>query len=199
MKHNVAEVAALQPHYLGFIFYPKSPRNFEGLTPKISDEIEKVGVFVNASLDFVLEKQKTLNLKVIQLHGNESISYIQNLKKENPSLQIWKVIAVEKELDFQALDSIEKYVDAFLFDTKGKHPGGNGFKFSWELLKDYPFKTPIILSGGIGPSDVKRIKNFISEYNIPIMAIDINSQFEKEPGLKDTNALKNFMHELQCE
>lgn len=198
MKYNVAEVALLQPHYLGFIFYPKSPRNFEESRLKIPKSIKKVGVFVNASIDFIFEKQRMLDLDVIQLHGNESVTYIERLKKKLPSLKIWKVIAVNNPLNFQELEVFEKHIDSFLFDTKGRHPGGNGYKFSWELLKDYPFKTPIIISGGIGPDDATRINEFISEYKLPVIAIDVNSQFEIEPGLKDTNALKNFMYELQC-
>ena len=71
-QENIAEVAHLQPDYLGFIFYEKSPRFFDGIIPNLPKSIKKVGVFVNASIETIVEKVKKYNLDAIQLHGKES-------------------------------------------------------------------------------------------------------------------------------
>lgn len=197
MKHNTVDVAALQPSYLGFIFYDKSPRNFEATMPAIPSTIKKVGVFVDASVDDVIEKINDYRLDIVQLHGKESISFIKTLKRRT-SVEVWKVWSVASQFNFNQLQPYEGLVNAFLFDTQGKHPGGNGIQFSWELLTDYPLKTPIILSGGIGLQDSEKIKEFISNSKLPILAVDINSQFEDAPGLKNSNKIKRFMYELSC-
>ncbi len=80
MKYNTAEVAALQPDYLGFIFYDKSPRNFEGIIPDLPKSIKKVGVFVDEAINVILQKIEKYELDAIQLHGNESPDYCKELK-----------------------------------------------------------------------------------------------------------------------
>ncbi len=81
--------------------------------------------------------------------------------------------------------------DFFLFDTKGKLPGGNGTTFDWTILKNYKSEKPFFLSGGIGINELKVIEE-ISKTNLPIYAIDVNSKFEIEPGLKNKNLFSNF-------
>ena len=71
-SENINEIASLQPDYLGFIFYEKSPRNFEDNIPNLPQSIKKVGVFVNASLEQIEEKVIHYKLDLIQLHGEES-------------------------------------------------------------------------------------------------------------------------------
>ena len=82
----------------------------------------------------------------------------------------------------------------FLFDTKCSSAGGNGEQFDWSILNDYDGDVPFLLSGGIGPDDVEKIKSF----NHPKFAgIDLNSCFEIEPGLKDVEKLKKFISQLK--
>ena len=99
--------------------------------------------------------------------------------------------------DFKVLEAYEKACDYFLFDTKGKLPGGNGYTFNWSILNNYPSKKPFFLSGGIGLNELNNIQNFrnstASKY---CFALDINSQFEIEPGLKDIEKLKIFKSQL---
>ena len=209
MKHNTAAVAALQPDYLGFIFYEKSPRNYDlNEIPKLPPRVKKVGVFVNASLDFVLEKVQQFGFDVIQLHGNESPEYCAELRKLNAELvsashpdhevpalsavEVWKVFSIKDEFDFSILEAYEPYVDAFLFDTKGKEKGGNGYTFDWEVLKDYPSKKPFVLSGGIGLDQIDSVKNMLKT-DLPLFAIDVNSKFEDQPGLKNTSDLEKLL------
>lgn len=197
VSENIEEVAALQPDYLGFIFYPKSPRNFEKEIPVIASEIKKTGVFVDAPVDFVVEKVNEYNFKAIQLHGEESPAYCSSLRYALPETEIIKVFSVRDELDFDVLKNYEASVDFFLFDTKGKNKGGNGYAFDWEILQNYPSKTPFFLSGGIGPEDLSKIENFkqhlekLGKADL-LYAVDLNSKFETEPGVKDVEQLKKF-------
>lgn len=197
MKHvaNIQQVAALQPDYLGFIFYPKSPRNFEGEIPLISESIKKTGVFVNAELAFIFEKVEKYNFKAIQLHGNESAKYCEVLRNQFPEIEIFKVFGIKDSFDFSILKEYEPFVNFFLFDTKGKQKGGNGYTFDWSVLKNYPSKTPIILSGGIGIDELEKVEQILKT-DLPIYALDLNSKFETEPGVKDILLLKKFIENI---
>ncbi len=219
MKANTLEVGALKPDYLGFIFYDKSPRNFDlNEIPKLPAAIKKVGVFVNAELDFILEKVQQLDLDVIQLHGSESPEYCQELRKRcqiersqdqqknaPPSafevsagniIELWKVFSIKDTFDFSILEDYESVVDKFLFDTKGKEKGGNGYTFDWNVLKAYPSQKPFVLSGGIGLAEINSVKELL-QLNLPLYAIDVNSKFELEPGLKNIEDLKNLVSALK--
>ncbi len=202
LLENIQEVASQHPDYLGFIFYEKSPRNFESIIPEIPTTIKKVGVFVDASINFVLEKVKKHSLNVIQLHGDESPDYcitLQNntrVTKDNRDLLIWKVFSIKDQFDFNRLTPYEGIVDAFLFDTKGKEKGGNGYTFDWNALKEYPSKTPIVLSGGIGINEIEKV-NEILNTNLPIQTIDVNSKLEVEPGHKNIKKVKEFIQKTK--
>lgn len=197
MKHNLLEVAALQPDYVGFIFYEGSPRNFEGDIPSLSSEVKKVGVFVNATISEVLSKVKQFQLDVIQLHGDETPSFCEELaNSEEISCEIWKVFGIKDTFDFSVLKEFEPHVSAFLFDTKGKEKGGNGYVFNWNILRNYPSSTPFALSGGIGLDEVEQLSEILKT-NLPIFAIDVNSKFEDRPGLKNTKQLQQFMDKLK--
>lgn len=196
MKYNTSEVAQLQPDYLGFIFYERSQRNFSGDIPELSKNIKKVGVFVDASIDFVVAKAVTYNLDIIQLHGDESPAYCSEIRATlPPKSELWKVFSIKNTFDFSKLRPYEEVVNAFLFDTKGKEKGGNGITFNWSILNRYPSSLPIILSGGIGLEEISAVKK-IAKTKVPIMAVDVNSKFETKPGLKDIVPLKKFMTTL---
>jgi phosphoribosylanthranilate isomerase len=182
---NILEVGALLPDYMGFIFWEKSARYFDGIIPKLPKSIKKVGVFVNASLEEILEKIKTHDLQAIQLHGDESVEFCGILKKNIPKLtKIIKVFSILNTFDFARLNSYENVCDFFLFDTKGKLPGGNGTTFDWKVLEKYPSTKPFFLSGGIGIEEMEAV-NEILKTNLPVYAIDVNSKLEIEPGLKN--------------
>jgi phosphoribosylanthranilate isomerase len=196
MKYNLEEVAKLQPDYLGFIFYDKSPRNFDGEITNIGKDISRVGVFVNSEIEKILKNIKIFKLNVIQLHGEESPSYCEELSEVlSTNIEIWKVFSIKDSFDFTRLKSYEHIVDKFLFDTKGKAKGGNGYTFDWKLLTEYNSEKPFILSGGIGPEELHEVKKILKT-KLPIHAIDVNSKFEISPGLKNTTDLKNFIDEL---
>lgn len=201
---NIAEVAGLGVDYLGFIFYEKSPRCLpKGFTmPKNLSEnypkIQKVGVFVEASIDFILKKTKKHRLDLLQLHGKESPKYCENLKKtlfkQGLNIEIIKVFSVGEGFDFSNCEAFVPCVDYFLFDTKGKNLGGNGVPFDWDILQNYTLSIPFFLSGGIDIIHSESLKNL---KNPAFYAIDINSRFEIQAGLKDTNKIREFVVSLQ--
>lgn len=188
---NIQEVAALQPDYLGFIFYEKSPRFCNDELPEIPNTIAKVGVFVNAPLSEILNKIKAYNLQLVQLHGEESPEICEVLRLIN--IKVIKTFSIDDTFDFETLRPYETVCDYFLFDTKGKHYGGNGTTFNWEILKKYPSQKPFFLSGGIGLEEISKLK----QLNLPIYAVDVNSKFETEPGLKNSNACKKIIQILK--
>lgn len=192
---NIKSVAALQPDYLGFIFYEKSKRNFDGIIPEVSNQIKKIGIFVDATKEFILEKVKKYNLKAVQLHGGESVDFCEEIKRND--IEVIKVFSVGEVFDFKQLKVYENACDYFLFDTKGKEKGGNGITFNWKLLDNYSSNKPYFLSGGIGLEEVRNLKIFLnSEVSKNCVAIDINSRFEIKPGLKDIEKLRAFAEDL---
>lgn len=212
MNHNTQEVAKLQPDYLGFIFWEPSKRSFTTKMPIIDPSIKKVGVFVDASLEEVIEKVKHYNLDAVQLHGKETPEYCNSLHQQvlvsnaqdvmlkqvqHDALEIIKVFSIKDDFDFSILKPYEEVCDYYLFDTKGKLPGGNGYTFNWSVLKNYPSSKPYFLSGGIGLENVKDVEKFLQGAESRFCyAIDINSKFETEPGLKNIEKLTKFKNNL---
>jgi phosphoribosylanthranilate isomerase len=217
---NIQQVGALQPDYLGFIFYEKSKRNFEGIIPELPSSIKKTGVFVNEILAIVISMVEEYRLDAVQLHGDESVEYILELKAQlaerkelfieenkqitkkknqhfiaDDAIEIIKVFGIKDTFDFDILKPYVAVVDYFLFDTKGKERGGNGTKFDWTVLKKYPFEKPFFLSGGIGLEDVVEVQKTIHS-DLPIYALDVNSKFESAPGVKKIEELKEFKNSL---
>ena len=192
---NIENVALLQPDYLGFIFHKQSARLFEETIPKISDSIEKVGVFVDEKVEYISQQIEKHQLSVIQLHGHESPEMCKLLKSTH--VKIIKVFSIKDTFDFTILGPYENVCDHFLFDTKGKLPGGNGYTFSWDILKDYSSTKPYFLSGGIGINEIENIKSFFkSDASKYCYALDVNSKFEVEAGLKNIALLKEFKSQL---
>lgn len=192
---NIRSVAEVKPNYMGFIFYEKSKRNFEGIIPDLPKGIKKAGVFVNEPLEILVSLVEEYQLEAVQLHGEESVAYIQELRGYLKSVEIIKVFGIKDNFNFSVLAPYQDLVDYFLFDTKGKERGGNGVKFNWSVLKEYPYAKPFFLSGGIGPKDVVELTK-IKASGLPIYAVDINSRFESEPGLKKVKEIKKFKNQL---
>ncbi len=197
MKHeeNIARIAELQPDFLGFIFHENSPRHFVNTMPHLPNSISKVGVFVNKNIEFIEDKINTFNLQLVQLHGNESPEFCNKLQAQN--IKIIKVFSIKDEFDFSLLQPYEEVCDFFLFDTKGRLPGGNGYTFNWSILNNYSSSKPYFLSGGIGLHHLNELKTFKNtEASKYCYALDINSQFEIEPGLKSYDHVEKFKSQL---
>jgi phosphoribosylanthranilate isomerase len=193
---NIASVVGLGIDYIGFIFYEKSPRyvlqnNSDFVKDLNFGKAQKVGVFVNHSIEFIIEKINQFQLDLVQLHGYESIEFCSSIRFSvwATQIKIIKVFSIGEDFDFQQLDDYKPFVDYFLFDTKGKNLGGNGVTFDWEILKNYDNEIPFFLSGGI---DIQHIEEIRKLKNLNIHALDINSKFELSAGLKDVEKIKEF-------
>ena len=193
--NNIRQVADVHPDFMGFIFYPPSPR-FVGVDFDIPNEfpyeIKRVGVFVNEKSTRVLEIATKNKLDFLQLHGDESVEYCLELK--NAGFGVIKVFRVAADFDFNQTNSYLEVVNYFLFDTKGKYYGGNALKFDWALLKKYDQKIPFFLSGGIDSKDVNTI---LELEGMNLVAIDINSGVEQSPGLKDIIKLSEVINKIR--
>jgi len=193
---NIIEVGSLLPDYMGFIFWDKSARYFDGTLSTLPQSIKKTGVFVNANVKEILEKVTKYDLQAVQLHGHESVAFCQELKNTlTNTIEIIKVFSVDEAFDFYQLEPFETVCDYFLFDTKGKLPGGNGTTFDWKVLEKYPSQKPFFLSGGIGLDEIDLVKQILKT-DLPIYAIDVNSKFEIEAGLKDKEKLDRFKQKI---
>ena len=195
MKYNdnISLISKLNPDYMGFIFYDKSKRFFDNEPiPRVNKNIKKVGVFVDPEIEYLNFIIKKYSLDLVQLHGNEKPDFISQIQ----DVKIIKAFSIDKNFNFNSTENYMK-CDYFLFDTKGKLPGGNGISFDWKILTSYKFNKPYFLSGGIGLHNIEQLKDFfsstISKY---CFAVDINSHFEIEYAKKDYELIKKFKNEL---
>jgi phosphoribosylanthranilate isomerase len=194
---NVRAVAALRPDYLGFIFYPNSPRFVLPSEVKNMPRYAgtaRVGVFVNEKIDTIREIAGAAELSAVQLHGDESPDLCAELKSKEPLIKLIKVFAVNEEFDGSILKKYESVCDFFLFDTKTEKFGGSGKNFDWNILREMPIDIPFFLSGGIGPENMREA--IASCAHLPLHAIDLNSRVEIAPGLKSTEMIEGVIENL---
>ena len=184
-------------NYFGMIFYEKSPRNISYEDAKNLQEnsknlkIEGVGVFVNKELKDIQQYIKDLDLKIIQLHGDEDNEYINHLKKSKT--KVIKKISIKDNADLKKLNKYSK-ADFFLFDYKpevNELPGGNAKSFDWNVLKYLRTNKPWFLSGGVNLTNIKYIKSKIGPFGV-----DLSSSLEKKLGIKDNQIINNFMEKF---
>ena len=202
---NIRDISALGVDMIGLIFYPPSPRYVQqyssgaGIIPDYAPDMGKtplrVGVFVDDMPQNIVTRVYNYKLDYIQLHGNEPRETLENLRATidpdiKPKIKIIKAISVSSVEDIKKYKEYVGAADLFLFDTKCKTVGGSGEQFDWQVLQAYDGDVPFLLSGGIGPDDAERIKNF---HHPKCIGIDLNSKFEIEPALKDVEKLKQFL------
>lgn len=186
---QLQQLDGLNIDFAGLIFHPASPRNVAGKMDaaelKDSDfDLKRTGVFVDAEMIDVLTAIDDYGLDVVQLHGNETPEMCEDLSEEVEVIKVFSLSADDdKDID-EMIAPYDAVCDYYLFDTKdadGK-TGGTGKKFDWKKLAKAKIEKPFFLSGGIGLEDIDAIKKF---RHPDFYGIDINSQFEKEPGVKD--------------
>lgn len=212
---NIHAVKELGIDFLGLIFWPKSSRYVKDITvragniPDIPTELgmtksqerqpATVGVFVNEMPQTVVTHAYNYKLDYIQLHGEESPTYIDNLKRTlipdlMPEIKVIKALSIREADDVKRWRQYKDHTDLILFDTKCDCVGGSGKQFDWSVLEGYDGDIPFLLSGGIGPKDAERVKRFSHPMCI---GIDINSRFETAPAMKDISKLRTFINEIQ--
>jgi phosphoribosylanthranilate isomerase len=191
----------LNVDFIGFIFYPKSPRYvFNVMSAEniknIKGATKKTGVFVNEPIDAILKITEDCGLDMVQLHGDESPKECEKISAQIPVIKAFRLKDDDDIL--RKIKDYRKAADMFLFDTDGAGYGGTGKKFNLELLKGLNIAKPFFLSGGIQSEDVKMLEEF--KKNIAakdLFAVDINSRFEISAGVKDMNKIKLFFEKIK--
>lgn len=189
---NIADVAKVMPDYMGFIFYPRSPRycGFLELERKVvlPEGIEPVAVTVNMEDEELMAIASRCGITTFQLHGNESPEDCRRL--HDKGFRVWKAFQIDTDESLSLIGDYEGTVDIALLDTSAKGYGGSGRKFNWKILDGYRANLDFILSGGIGENDADAV---IALRHPRLSGVDLNSRFETVPGVKDVARLSRFI------
>lgn len=193
---NIQAVARLQPDYMGFIFYPHSPR-YAGeldaaLLRTLPASITKTGVFVNETAETIVQTVVRYQLDAVQLHGTETPETCRKIKEQG--ITVIKAFSVKDKKDFHLCNGYSDRCNYFLFDTQTPVYGGSGQTFDWNILNEYEEDTPFFLSGGISAEHSESIHAL---RHPSLWGIDLNSKFESEPGMKDTARLRKFIEKIR--
>jgi len=191
-EDNLSALSNIPIDMIGLNFYPSSARY---VGPEVvplrydilPDELSRVGVFVNESLDEIMDIADEYRLDYLQLHGDEQLDFCVEASTQLPVI---KVVRVGKSIDWHQLKGYEGVAEYILFDTNSKAYGGSGHKFDWSLLADYPLEIPYMIGGGVGPTDVQLIK---AHKHHQFVGVDINSKFESAPAVKNTELVTQFV------
>lgn len=193
---QLQQLEALNVDYAGLIFYKDSPRymgeKLSGKEIKGADfDLKKVGVFVNPSYSDLLDAIDEYGLDIVQLHGNETPEMCEELSAEVEVIKAFRIEDSNVNID-KMVEPYDAVCDYYLFDTAGLKEsfGGTGKQFDWSILNKAKIEKPFFLSGGIGPGDAAKVKSF---KHPDFFAIDVNSKFETEPGVKDMAELLKFL------
>jgi phosphoribosylanthranilate isomerase len=193
---NVRAVARQAVDCVGFIFYERSPRfvgaDWPGLPgDAVPASTRRIGVFVDAPVVSILETVGRYALDLVQLHGADAPADCAALARHVPVI---KAFGVHEDFDFAITAPYAGLCRYFLFDTKTPAHGGSGVRFDWSVLGRYAGATPFLLSGGIGPDDADTV---LALRHDALAGVDLNSRFEREPGLKDLEKLQTFLNRLR--
>jgi len=196
-KDNITQIAVLDVDMLGFIFYKKSSRYVgndidKTLLNNLAKHIKKVAVFVDEPAENILSIQQQYEFDFIQLHGDETTNDCKVLK--SLGINIIKAFSVDEFFDFSKTKPYQPYCNYFLFDTKGKEKGGNGYVFNWALLNQYTFDTPFLLSGGIGADNMH---DALQVSHPQLSGFDINSKIEISPAIKSVQQVKYIIEQVK--
>ena len=189
---NIRLAEQLNIDWMGFIFYPPSPRYVERRPDYLPKRQRRVGVFVNADEAFILSRISLFGLQLLQLHGHETPRQCRSLR-EATGLSVIKAFSVKSAADVAETRHYEGAADYFLFDTPTPGVGGSGQSFDHSLLDHYTGTTPFLLSGGLGPDSVSHI---LALRHPRMAGIDLNSRFETAPGIKSIHRLQQFLQSL---
>ena len=193
-RNNILDISKMNIDLMGFIFYNNSPRYFNNAlnfdeVRQIPKTIKKVGVFVNASINNLLNTIAHYDLDFVQLHGNENPEYCKELMQY---VKVIKTISVNDKNSILEINNYTNVCTYFLFDTASPSYGGTGHPFNWQLLEETTIDIPFFISGGVSIENITEIKNLNFKN---FVGVDVNSKFEINPGLKDLNKIQQLIKE----
>lgn len=197
---QLQQLDGLDVDFAGLIFYKQSLRyagdklNKEEIAGCDLD-IKKVGVFVNEEYDEIMRAVEDYSLDIVQLHGDESPYLCEQVSNEIEVIKAFRVDNnSDKSIDYMVQD-YDEVCDYYIFDAAANNSfGGNGVKFNWKKISESKIEKPFFLSGGISPDDGEIIKTF---KHPDFYGVDLNSRFEKEPGIKDMALILRFIHSMK--
>jgi phosphoribosylanthranilate isomerase len=186
---QLQQLDKLNVDYAGFIFFKGSPRY--AVDKILKEEISNADFDIKkvAGFDEIMEKVDDYTLDAVQLHGDETPELCEQL---SDNVEVIKAFRLSDKQDIDALiEGYDEVCDYYLFDTAAKSGllGGSGEQFDWKQLSKARIEKPFFLSGGIGMDDMEKVKKF---KHPDFYAVDINSRFEKEPGIKDLAMVMQF-------
>lgn len=196
-EEGVAAAVSGGAAYIGFVFYPPSPRAVSpgragALCARVPEAVRRVGLFVDAGDEAIAAALEAAPLDILQFHGQETPERV-DAAKARFGLQVMKVISVAASADVEAAGRYEGVADLLLFDAKPPHradalPGGNGLAFDWRLIAGRAWRLPWMLSGGLTAEllpEAVRISG--------AAAVDVSSGVERRPGDKDPDKIRAFL------
>ena len=191
------QIAKLGVDAIGVISVKESPRYvshrkkkdiFRNLK-KFFPKIRRVSVVKNMPLELICTNSFEFE-NVIQLHGDEDLSYCKKLRKEFPQIEIWKAFRIKNKEDTKEIELFSDFIDAVLLDSwNEKTYGGSGIRIKFKYLEELKFSKPWILAGGISTDWLEQI---IAD--IKPDGIDVSSSIESSPGIKDLDKTKKLIN-----
>jgi phosphoribosylanthranilate isomerase len=192
---DVRRASIMGVHAVGINFVPESPRYIGELASaqRLIEEsrapgMQWAGVFVNPTMDFVTSTVAALKLSIVQLHGEETPDFVQRLKGElGGGVDVWKALRASTVQDLAAMENYD--CAAFVVDAKvAGVRGGSGQTFDWSILKGVSRKAPLVLSGGLKPSNVAGAVAMVRPD-----WVDVASGVETAPGVKSPELIQQFV------
>lgn len=196
-QESVLCAAKAKADYIGFVFYPPSPRNISAseasLLTKLAPEIASVAVTVDASDSDIENILRDFIPAFLQLHGSEPPARVRAIK-EKFAIPVIKGVSVETTEDIMSAHAYESSVDMLLFDAKAPKglPGGNGLAFNWNMLSGHSFTKPWFLSGGLNSNNVQQALETSGA-----KMVDVSSGVEVSPGIKSTQLIERFIGKVK--
>ncbi len=197
---DVEAAARARAAYVGFVFFPKSPRNLSPeeaarLAAEVPPGLCKVALTVDASDDWLDVVTETVPLDMLQLHGRENPERVAEVRARY-GLPVMKAVGVATEADLPALEEYGRVADQLLVDAKPPKgaalPGGNGVAFDWRLIAGRRWPVPWMLAGGLTPENVAEAARLTGARQV-----DVSSGVESAPGVKDAGLIAAFARAAQ--
>ncbi len=193
---SVAAAVDAGASYLGFVFFPKSPRHLTyrqaaELAATVPDGVIKVALTVNADDEALAEMLGKVPIDMLQLHGSESPKRVTHIK-ERFGLPVMKAVGLADASDLPQLVEYATVADQLLVDAKPPKgsplPGGNALAFDWRLIADMEWPVPWMLAGGLTPENVAEAVRLTGA-----AMVDVSSGVESAPGIKDLDKIAAFV------
>jgi len=197
---DVVAAADAGARYVGFVFFPKSPRNVsvqqaKALAAEVPFGVAKVALTVNADDALLDEITQNVAIDILQLHGSESVARVAQIKART-GLPVMKAIGISDADDLQKIVDYGRVADMLLVDAKPPKnadlPGGNGLAFDWRLLAGRKWAVPWMLAGGLTPDNVQQAIQLTGARQV-----DVSSGMESAPGVKDPAKVAAFVSAAQ--